>query len=396
MSQNKMKVLDLLALIPAEYFDKIAEETNVDFQVKKLNGKLIFNLLLMGILESERLSLRVLEELFNTPKFKKLSGIKEDSKSRHSSIRDRITTINQSYFEELFYKIADLLNRKYKRKDFGKYSVERFDSTMVSLSSKLLNFGMQNGLKNKDGEHRINQLKFTVGFNGLIPHKVKVYTDQKYLAENDSLFEIIMENEFERNSIAVFDRGLNSRVKFKKMNDGNKLFVTRINPTKNYKIIQTITQDKHETETLIIEKEYKIYLKNAHSTIVKSELRLIIAVSKGTGEVMYFITNIDDLKASEITEIYKMRWDIEVFFRFLKQELNFKHLVSRTQNGILVMIYMTLITAMLLMVYKQVNEISGYKIAKIKFINELDNELLKQIIIECNGDPNLFIKKYQI
>jgi hypothetical protein len=396
MSQNKMKVLDLLALIPAEYFDKIAEETNVDFQVKKLNGKLIFNLLLMGILESERLSLRVLEELFNTPKFKKLSGIKEDSKSRHSSIRDRITTINQSYFEELFYKIADLLNRKYKRKDFGKYSVERFDSTMVSLSSKLLNFGMQNGLKNKDGEHRINQLKFTVGFNGLIPHKVKVYTDQKYLAENDSLFETIMENEFERNSIAVFDRGLNSRVKFKKMNDGNKLFVTRINPTKNYKIIQTITQDKHETETLIIEKEYKIYLKNAHSTIVKSELRLIIAVSKGTGEVMYFITNIDDLKASEITEIYKMRWDIEVFFRFLKQELNFKHLVSRTQNGILVMIYMTLITAMLLMVYKQVNEISGYKIAKIKFINELDNELLKQIIIECNGDPNLFIKKYQI
>jgi hypothetical protein len=388
-----MKVLDLLALIPAEYFDKIAEETNVDFQVKKLNGKLIFNLLLMGILESERLSLRVLEELFNTPKFKKLSGIKEDSKSRHSSIRDRITTINQSYFEELFYKIADLLNRKYKRKDFGKYSVERFDSTMVSLSSKLLNFGMQNGLKNKDGEHRINQLKFTVGFNGLIPHKVKVYTDQKYLAENDSLFETIMENEFERNSIAVFDRGLNSRVKFKKMNDGNKLFVTRINPTKNYKIIQTITQDKHETETLIIEKEYKIYLKNAHSTIVKSELRLIIAVSKGTGEVMYFITNIDDLKASEITEIYKMRWDIEVFFRFLKQELNFKHLVSRTQNGILVMIYMTLITAMLLMVYKQVNEISGYKIAKIKFINELDNELIKQIIIECNGDPNLFIQK---
>jgi hypothetical protein len=349
----------------------------------------------MGILESERLSLRVLEELFNTPKFKTLSDIKNDSKTRHSSIRDRITTINQSYFEELFYKIADLLNRKYKRKDFGKYSVERFDSTMVSLSSKLLNFGMQNGLKNKEGEHTINQLKFTIGFNGLIPHKVKVYTEQKYLAENDSLFETIMENEFEKNSIAVFDRGLNSRDKFKKMNDGNKLFVTRINPTKNYKVLKTITQDKQETETLTIEKEHKIYLKNANSALVKNELRLVIAVSKDTKEVMYFITNIDDLKASEITEIYKMRWDIEVFFRFLKQELNFKHLVSRTQNGILVMLYMTLITAMLLMIYKQTNEISGYKIAKIKFINELDNELLKQIIIECNGDPKIFMQKYQ-
>lgn len=263
---------------------------------------------------------------------------------------------------------------------------------MVSLSSKLLNFGMKSGMKNKEGLHSINQLKFTIGFNGLIPHKVKVYTQQKYLAENDSLFETIMDNEYEKNNIAVFDRGLSSRDKFKKLNDENKLFLTRINPTKNYKIIQTLSEEKKETETLTIEKEHKIYLKNANSVLIKSELRLIIAVSK---ETMYFITNIEDLEAIEITEIYKMRWDIEVFFRFLKQELNFKHLVSRTQNGILVMLYMTLITAMLLMVYKQVNEISGYKIAKIKFINELDNKLLKQIIIECNGDPKIFMQKYQ-
>lgn len=139
------------------------------------------------------------------------------------------------------------------------------------------------------------------------------------------------------------------------MSEGNKLFVTRIKPTKNFKILKTISQDKHETETLTIEKEHKIYLKNAKSVLVKNELRLIIAVSKDTKESIYFITNIDDLKASEITEIYKMCWDIEVFFRFLKQELNFKHLVSRTQNGILVMLYMTLITAMLLMIYKQTN-----------------------------------------
>ena len=187
MPQNKMKVLDLLALIPAEYFDKIAEETNVDFQVKKLNGKLIFNLLLMGILKSERLSLRVLEELFNTPKFKILSDIKDDSKTRHSSIRDRITTINQSYFEELFYKIADLLNRKYKRKDFGKYSVERFDSTMVSLSSKLVNFGMQNGLKNKEGEH----IKCKV-------HKIGVdeSATNKTIPFIASAYRIAMENQF--------------------------------------------------------------------------------------------------------------------------------------------------------------------------------------------------------
>ena len=129
------------------------------------------------------------------------------------------------YFEELFYKIGALLNRKYKRKDKGKYKVERFDSTIVSLSSKLLKFGMVSGNKNKLGEHSVNQVKFTVGFNGLIPHKVKLYTDQKYIGDDTPLFEAIMENKFDKTSVATFDRGLKSRKKLKELNDNNKLFV---------------------------------------------------------------------------------------------------------------------------------------------------------------------------
>lgn len=393
MKVKKISVIDLLQLIPEHFFDKIAEETNVDYQVKKLSGKLMFNLLLMGILQSERLSLRVLEELFSTQKFKSFSSLEHNSSTRHSSIRDRISTIPSAYFEELFYKIVKLLNSKYKQKDIGKYKVERFDSTIVSLSSRLLNFGMISGKKPKDGEHRIHQLKFTIGFNGLLPHKVKVYSEQKYLAENDSLYETIMENEFEKNNIAVFDRGLNSRIKFSKIDEANRLFVTRINPTKNYKIVKVLSEKTKNTKTIEVEKDLLVRLRNHDGEYVKTALRLIIARNKETNEPIYFISNIETLTSEEITEIYKMRWDIEVFFRFLKQELNLNHLVSRNHNGILVMLYMTLITAMLLLVYKQANNVSGYKIAKLKFTNELDQELLKEIIIACNGDPNLLKKK---
>jgi hypothetical protein len=395
MSSQKVKVSDLVALIPDSYFDEIAEQTNVDYQVKKLNGKLIFNLLLMSVLQSERLSLRVMEQLFSTPRFKKFAQVDDSITTRHSSIRDRISTINKAYFEELFYKISSLFNTKFKQKGYGKYSVERFDSTVVSLSSKLLKFGMYSGSKTKDGSHKINQLKFTIGFNGLTPRKVNVYSEQKYLGENDTLFETLMNGEFERNTIAVFDRGLNSRERFKKINDANKLFVTRINPTKNYKILKELIKETEETDTLIIEQDLEVYLKDAKSAWLKCKVRLIIARNKETNEKMYFVSNINDLDASEITEIYKMRWDIEVFFRFLKQELNLKHLVSRSENGIHVMLYMTLITAMLLLLYKRLNKVTGYKIAKLKFINELDNELMKHIIIECNGDPNIFIQKYE-
>jgi hypothetical protein len=314
MSFQKVKVSDLVSLIPDSYFDEIAEQTNVDYQVKKLNGKLIFNLLLMSVLHSERLSLRVMEQLFSTPRFKKFAQVDDSTTTRHSSIRDRISTINKAYFEELFYKISSLINTKFKHKDYGKYSVERFDSTVVSLSSKLLKFGMYSGSKTKDGSHKINQLKFTIGFNGLTPRKVNIYSEQKYLGENDTLFETLMNTEFEKNTIAVFDRGLNSRERFKKINDANKLFVTRINPTKNYKILKELIKETEETDTLIIEQDLEVYLKGAKSSFLKSKIRLIIARNKETNEKMYFVSNINDLEASDITEIYKMRWDIEVFF----------------------------------------------------------------------------------
>jgi IS4 transposase len=70
----------------------------------------------------------------------------------------------------------------------------------------------------------------------------------------------------------------------------------------------------------------------------------------------------------EIAEIYRQRWDIEVFFRYLKQNLNLKHIVSRNENAIKVMLYMTLILSILIIVYKKKNKISSYKIAKLTHI----------------------------
>ena len=66
------------------------------------------------------------------------------------------------------------------------------------------------------------------------------------------------------------------------------------------------------------------------------------------------MTNEFELSAKEIADYYRKRWDIEVFFRFLKQELNLSHLVSMNKNGIEVMIYMTMIASMLLLIYKNV------------------------------------------
>ena len=96
-----------------------------------------------------------------------------------------------------------------------------------------------------------------------------------------------------------------------------------------------------------------------------------------------------DEDSYQLADWYKQRWDIEVFFRFLKQELNVSHLVSLNRNGIQVILYMTLIVAMMVLIYKKANNV-GYKTAKRRFALEVRDLAIALIVIQCGGDPGLF------
>src|SRR5690606_33604128 len=98
-----------------------------------------------------------------------------------------------------------------------------------------------------------------------------------------------------------------------------------------------------------------------------------------------------DLTAKVVAHYYRQRWDIEVFFRFIKQELNVSHLVSLCKNGIEVMIYMSLIAAMLLLIYKKANNF-GYKTAKRRFAMELREIITAIMITMAGGDPAKLFK----
>ena len=103
------------------------------------------------------------------------------------------------------------------------------------------------------------------------------------------------------------------------------------------------------------------------------------------------LTNEFDLSAKDIAQGYRRRWDIEVFFRFLKQELNVSHLVSLNKNGLQIMLYMTLITSMLVLIYKKANK-QGYKTSKRRFAIEVRDLAIALIVVQCGGDPGLFFK----
>ena len=372
-----MKVSKLLNLIPKEDLEFLAVDTKVDFQVSKLTGISMFRLILFSMICGNRNSLRVMENFYHSAVFK--SFAKTGNKTtRFSSIRDRIVTINAVFFEKifllLFEKFSHLLNEK--------KSITRFDSTMVAVSAVFVNWGMKVGSKTNK-----KQLKFTIGMKGSLPCHVSIFKTQDSLSEDKTIPKAIFQHKPKSEDIVVFDRGVQKRGTFVEFTEQSIQFVTRLKTDASYKIVsENKLQDKPKNATVTIIKDYIVHLEGDHKWIFVP-MRLIIATIDETGEEIYFLTNIEKLAAYDIAFIYKQRWDIEVLFKFLKQELNLSHLVSRTENGIKVMIYMTLIVAILLIAYKKLNKLEGYKIPKLKFGNELEAQIIKDIVIRCGGNP---------
>src|SRR5436190_16510824 len=99
----------LIKLIPQKTFQQFAIETKVDAQVKKLSGEVMFKLILFSMLNSDKLSLRVMETFLQSAGFKSFSQF-DILDSRYNSIRDRICTINANYFEKLFEIVFAIYN----------------------------------------------------------------------------------------------------------------------------------------------------------------------------------------------------------------------------------------------------------------------------------------------
>jgi transposase len=382
-----MRAKELLHLIPEEIFQTLAIETKVDHQVKKLNGYLMFQLILYSMINRKRVSLRVMEEFLKSSSFRTLSNNPEID-SRFNSLSDRIAMIKYEYFEKIFYFVYDLFS-KYLGEE---HSIIRYDSTMVAVSSKLFQDGMRVG--RKAGEDK-KQYKFTFKMHGSLPACFQIFSEQIYLSEDIALSKIILNEENNGENVIVFDRGLRAKKTFEKLSVDDVTFVTRTYLNIRYNVLQENKIDKKPNDaTVTILEDSTILLNYTINPKVRHRFRLIKAVIDNTKEEIFFLSNSETLSAYEIAEIYKSRWEIEIFFKFLKQELNVSHLVSRDPNGIKVMMYMTLITAILIIVYRKLNKVSSFKIAKLRFSLELETTLIGQIVYLCGGNLDKFNSIY--
>jgi len=397
-SKHKVNLADLIREIPELELTRLSRTTKVDYYSKVLSGKLVFYLLLYGMLRIDRLSQRGLRDAFSSPWFRTLFNIRGKKEISHSSISDRLSVLKVDFFKGAYDCIYKRFSSLYTKKEISGMYLQRVDSTLVKESCNKLHEGLT--LSNQHGnQHQF--IKYTMNYDGMFGSFAQAHHEQSYCSECNALPENVISHfkkEKGHSSVYLFDRGQSSADAFKGMkSEEGLLFVGRLNETRKLKQVElfdikdvNFTQGELQQDGL-----YKLYKrvvqmskngKESHlSELVDEDFRVIRFIVEGKKEPIVLITNILHLSADEIAQMYRRRWDIEVFFRFLKQELNFSHFISLNDNGIQVILYMTLITAMLVMIYKKENEI-GYKTAVRRMGIELESLVMAIIVIQSGGD----------
>ena len=385
---KEVSVDDLMDLIPEDLLTELTKSLAVDKWVKKLKAGSLFKLILFNLLSTERLSLRLMEANFSDPVFQALAPELDDDQIAWTGIRDRLIHVNSEFFQKIYEAVFQHAAHIYGDKGLAGYHIKRYDSTMIATFSHLLE-GMKVG-NTKLGK---TQVKLTTEFTEGFLIKMAFFKDQAHLSEERALKEVIQDSAATPMDVHVFDKGLKSRRTFDEFDEDHLLFVTRLNKSPRFNFIRPHWQDdalQDNDELEFIQDSVVQLYTNGHQ-ILDKHFRLVQYKVKKEDSMLYFLTNVWDLSALEIATIYRSRWDIEVLFRFLKQEMNLTHFVCNDTNAIQVMLYCTMIAAMLILIYKKENKITSYKKAKIQFFKELLYSILLDIM--QNPQANTDFKK---
>jgi transposase len=398
-------------MIPDELLAKLARDTKVDYCAKVLKGERLFYLLVYALLCADRLSQRKLEAVFASQQFKSLFNFSVDMKVTRSSISTRLSTVNLDFFEQAYGLLYERLSSLYTEKEIRDMYLVRIDSSMVAETCNKLKAGFTVGRKAEGRDDR-KQIKYTMAYDGFAAKLAEVLSEPVYLSEDKAMpkvLEGLIKKDKNHQNLYVFDRGLMALDNYKKASLSDAVFVGRINTNRRMKLVRSLMTEDTDRDLgkLELVDDVIVHLYNQKHEEDPQEFRVVKArfkeptdtVRKSPGgtnrkkteQEVYFITNVTNepgklqLTPKEIAETYRRRWDIEVFYRFLKQELSFSHFLSTSDNGIKVILYMTLITAMLIMIYKRLNGI-GYSDAKFCFKLQLEDWIIDlNVAIKTSG-----------
>lgn len=153
--------------------------------------------------------------------------------------------------------------------------------------------------------------------------------------------------------IAVFDRGYVDYGQYARWTAGGIFFVTRLKDNAVYEQLEEIELPPDCPDGYLKDEKIRLRYKDAGGEEKTVVLRRVVFYDAQKDRVLQFVSNIMDMEAGQIGQIYKQRWQIELLFRQLKQNFPLKYFLGDNANAIKTQIWCTLIANLLFTVVRR-------------------------------------------
>jgi putative transposase len=192
-----------------------------------------------------------------------------------------------------------------------------------------------------DFHHSKGAVKLHVGLNhaGYLPEFVTVTEGNIYEIGVGKMME------FPKGSIIAIDRGYNDYAWYKELTDKGIFFVTRLKKAADYRVVERRPVSKKQGLTSDQTIAFRGKLTSKKCPI---PMRRVGYRDPETGQQYYYLTNNFNLAAKTIADIYKSRWQVELFFKWIKQNLKIKSFVGTSKNAVLTQIWIALCVYLIL------------------------------------------------
>jgi hypothetical protein len=280
-----------------------------------------------------------------------LSGKTSSFQLNHIPKRGTLSDANKKRDVLVFENIYHQLLKHYggflsdsRIRDAIKKQVKIFDSTTISLFKDIMGCVGRNPKSGKrKGGIKVHSV---VNADETVPSLVW-FSEAK---THDHKF--LEKLECDQNTIYVFDKAYNDYKAFEHFTAHKTGFVTRIKDNASYLSIEKLDIGERIHNGVLEDEIIEVDVKKGKE-ISKLRLRKVTFYDRVNKREFEFLTNLFDLRADMIAALYKIRWQIELLFKQLKQNFPLKYFLGDNENAIKIQIYCVLIVNLLLTVVKK-------------------------------------------
>jgi hypothetical protein len=258
---------------------------------------------------------------------------------KRSTISDSLANRPARVYEDYYRHVLASLNRNERRRMGMKLNL--IDSTTISMCIEKFEWAKYR--KKKGG------IKLHVMLDSKTHLAEQVLITNAVCHDMNAIRGVI---EFKKGQMYVYDRGYACYNYLYDIELAGAFFVTRLKS--NWKIRVMKNRVRRGTGVL---KDQLISVAGTKKDEYPVTLRLVTFHHKESGKTLKFLTNNMRLSAKRIADIYKTRWQIELFFKWIKQHLKVKAFLSTSANGVKIQIWCAVITYVLLHKIKELTTI---------------------------------------